>query len=413
MPQVILLAFLILSAMLVSIPRVHSGSRPVVNSRWTFVRPAIDGVFSAADPWLTGSPLALLPPDYPVKAFVYFLNDKTNLYIMVDAVGDWTDGSNDESLLYFNSTHPYKFSLIGDSTHITKSTGSCPPYSCPPFEGSIGFGRSPLNSTSHKIYEFSISLGNIGFVPGHYSIDISSPSWKGPSIVYDADTGRDNVWPSGLSFSDVNTWGILSIAPPQVCLQSGSTGYWTCQVPLGLGWNLISLPIVPNATANVNSVDLLFNQTGLSLVTSVFTYTVVKGVGSWQFCTPKLAVAKWSCIGTLKFMVDGAGYWVLTKGPGVVLKFVGSVIPPASGPPSYALQAGWNLVGYKPQPNASEPKSVGTYLSSIAGKYDPNNVWVYDNTIGNWIRASQDGSTWLKPGQAMWVLMTAPAILRP
>lgn len=40
----------------------------------------------------------------------------------------------------------------------------------------------------------------------------------------------------------------------------------------------------------------------------------------------------------------------------------------------------------------------------------------YQNLVGvnaNWIRASQDSSTWLKPGQAMWVLITAPAALRP
>ena len=230
MPQFVLLAFLILSGMLVSTPHAHSSSRPVVNSRWTFVPPAIDGVFSAADPWLMNSPLALLPPDYPVKAFVYFLNDKSNLYIMVDAVGDWTDGSNDESLLFFNATQQYRFAMIGKSTLFTKPCYDS--FSCPAFDGAVGFGGSPNNSTEHKIYEFSIPLGNIGFVPGHYAVDISSPSWKGYSIVYDGDTNKDNVWPVGLNFADVNTWGILNIAPPRcvfkLCLRP--TGAAKCHL---------------------------------------------------------------------------------------------------------------------------------------------------------------------------------------
>jgi hypothetical protein len=163
-------------------------------------------------------------------------------------------------------------------------------------------------------------------------------------------------------------------------------------------------------TANANSVDLLFNQTGLSWVTSVFTFTVTKGVGAWQFCAPKLAAAKWSCVGTLKFMVDGAGYWVLTKGPGVALKFVGSVIPPASAPPAYALSAGWNLVGYKPQPIPLATVAASVYLSSLSPNYDPNNVWIYIAVAGIWSRTD---AAPLAPGNAMWVLMSTADTLYP
>jgi hypothetical protein len=54
---------------------------------------------------------------------------------------------------------------------------------------------------------------------------------------------------------------------------------------------------------------------------------------------------------------------------------------------------------------------VGVYLSSISGSYDPNNVWIYDNSNGTWIRA--DSSYTLHPWQAMWILMTSPATLNP
>jgi len=54
---------------------------------------------------------------------------------------------------------------------------------------------------------------------------------------------------------------------------------------------------------------------------------------------------------------------------------------------------------------------IGAYLSRITGSYDAKNVWVYDNSNQSWIRA--DSSYMLQPGQGMWILMTAPATLRP
>lgn len=211
---------------------------------------------------------------------------------------------------------------------------------------------------------------------------------------------------------------LVALSPPQVhaapqpCVQTPSSPYWTCTIPLVVGWNLISLPVVPNMTANANSVDLLFNQTGLSLVTSVFTFTYTGKVGSWQFCASKYTAPKWSCVGTLKFMVDGKGYWILTKGPSlVVLKVVGSVIPPGAPPPAYALQAGWNLVGYKaePDPNTHVDHALD-WLHSIDTLYEIHNVWVYNSGTGSWTRTADDP---VYPGQAMWLLLSAAATFYP
>ena len=88
----------------------------------------------------------------------------------------------------------------------------------------------------------------------------------------------------------------------------------------------------------------------------------------------------------------------------------GYIIPPASAPPSYTLAPGWNLVGFKPQPTIQSEK-VGDYLYSITSRYDLNSVWVYDGSSSTWTRA--DSNYMLQPGQAMWILITAPATLRP
>ena len=120
-------------------------------------------------------------------------------------------------------------------------------------------------------------------------------------------------------------------------------------------------------------------------------------------------------------MVDGRGYWGYAKVP-FNLNFasnqeptwgglVGAVIPPASPPPSYSLVAGWNLLGFKPQPDPTANENVATYLNSITGSYDTNSVWIYDNVSRGWFRA--DATYSLQPGQAIWVLVVTPATVKP
>jgi len=152
----------------------------------------------------------------------------------------------------------------------------------------------------------------------------------------------------------------------------------------------------------------------------VFTYSS----GAWQFCSVTQIsgiIGQYVCAGSLSSMVDGKGYWVYAK-QGFTLNnanakrpswggLLGSIIPTGSSPPGYMLTAGWNLIGYKPEPNVTANESITTYLQSVNGDYDVRNVWVYNNSDQSWIRAN---STYLlQPGQGIWILMTTPATLRP
>jgi predicted GH43/DUF377 family glycosyl hydrolase len=173
------------------------------------------------------------------------------------------------------------------------------------------------------------------------------------------------------------------------------------EVPLNAGWNLVSLPVVPtnNAIKSILAPLIAANE-----VTVVWTYASKGKTMAWQYFTP---IGK----SVLTTMVDGNGYWIYMTGPDT-LTVAGGVILPASTPPTYSLVAGWNLVGFKPQPTVQN-ETVGQYLNSISGEYDSNSVWIYDNAGASWIRA-QD-TTWLVPGQAMWIFVTASAgaTLRP
>ncbi len=212
----------------------------------------------------------------------------------------------------------------------------------------------------------------------------------------------------------------------QSCTLTSLPSMYNCPLPFVQGWNLFSLPVTPVANSTFpNTVDGIFGsnpQFGfMSNVSSIFAYTS----GTWQTCMVTKqgseANAKYTCTGALKNLVDGRGYWVYAKvaftlnNPNNLAPtwggLVGSVIPSTSTPPTYSLTAGWNLVGYKPQPDPAVSETVSTYLTSLLGSsYDPNNVWVYDSATARWARGTE---TTLEPGQAFWVFMLTPAQLRP
>jgi hypothetical protein len=170
-------------------------------------------------------------------------------------------------------------------------------------------------------------------------------------------------------------------------------------VPLSAGWNLVSLPVVPKDSSITR---VLAAQIAANEITIVWSYTGTPR--TWKLFTPGKS-------STLTSMTDGNGYWIYMRTSDTVY-IDGSVIAPVSTPPTYSLVQGWNLIGFKPEPTV-QSETVGAYLSSISGTYDPRNIWIYDNPNGTWIRATD--STMLQPGQAMWIYVTSTTAttLRP
>jgi hypothetical protein len=182
-----------------------------------------------------------------------------------------------------------------------------------------------------------------------------------------------------------------------VIMDIGGVAY-AYNVSLVAGWNLVSLPVVPNDPTATNMLRSL-----VASGTLVIVWGYTGSPRSWKSYQP----GKTSTLTTLN---DGYGYWFYVRSAGT-LYVNGAVIPPGSTPPAYALVAGWNLVGFKGEPNATQPKTVGQYLASINGSYLAANVWVYDNLNGVWVGA--DASYMLHPGNAMWILVTVSVTLNP
>lgn len=205
-----IITLLLVSAAMVIVPFAYS-QKPVINSQHTGSPPTIDGKFTAGE-W-SNLQIVMMEPDFPIDAFAYFMNDDSNLYVLVDAIEDTTQDTMDECLLVFDFDSLIKISIKGTSDSPTKSSED--------FDAAIGFESSPNSPNDHKIYEFSIPLSYINVDPGD-SIDFCSPFWKElASIPYDASrTGPpeevDNVWPPGIGYdaafkTNKELWGILSM----------------------------------------------------------------------------------------------------------------------------------------------------------------------------------------------------------
>lgn len=184
---------------------------------------------------------------------------------------------------------------------------------------------------------------------------------------------------------------------------AGTAGTKTIAIQLGthVGWNLISLPIVP---ATTSLTTLLAPLLAKGEVKMVWAYTGTPR--SWKFFAPGSPPT-----GTLTTMVDGNGYWIYMNHNDTLL-VNGFIVPPASSPPTYSLVQGWNLVGFKPQPTIGT-ETLGNYLININGMYDTAHVYAYDNSAGMWKNLSATDS--LSVGEAFWVVVTPAtgATLKP
>ncbi len=257
--------------------------------------------------------------------------------------------------------------------------------------GNLWVADSSLNLGNHnRVLMFSLPFAN-GMAA---SLVIGQVDFTHGSATV-TQTGLNG--PYGLVFDTLGNLWVADFGNNRVLMFAGNTGLSAFLLELQPGWNLISLPVVPTQTA---VAKLLLPLIQLHELIIVWSFTPP---ATWSFFNPGPPSS-----GTLASMVDGKGYWVNMK-DAVNMTVVGYVIPPASGPPSYSLVAGWNLVGFKPQPTIQN-ETVAVYLTSISGKY--GSVWVYNNLNGQWVTGV--GSLPLAPGEGMWIFITVtPATLLP
>jgi hypothetical protein len=170
----------------------------------------------------------------------------------------------------------------------------------------------------------------------------------------------------------------------------------SARVALGVGWNLVSLPIVP---ASARIADVLAPIAGKYAL--VMTYDAA--TDTWRSYDPALPAGA----NTLATLDERTAIWIRMN-QAATLDASGA-LPVTT---TQALKAGWNLVAFP----AGQARPVASALQSIAGKYSL--VFGYDASVADpWSWYNPTAPGWasalveLEPGRGYWVRVAADCAL--
>jgi hypothetical protein len=159
------------------------------------------------------------------------------------------------------------------------------------------------------------------------------------------------------------------------------------------GWNLISTPLVPYNTA----ISAAF--AGLP-VKQVVTFVWSGGILTQKTYVPGVG-------GTLTTFLDGQGYWV-EMNAAATFSVKGAVLGvPPSPLPAYAVNGGWNLIGYTAR-MSTPTRLVQEYLG-------PDN-WAHALSVYQWNPAGYyevPGGMAMNSGRGYWLAMSQGGTIYP
>ena len=166
------------------------------------------------------------------------------------------------------------------------------------------------------------------------------------------------------------------------------------------GWNLISLPVVPNH-ADISTVlgDAESN------IQAVWTYDPLhpNAIGGWLVYVPGNSPE----INNISTMTAGYGYWISVTGDTHISGSGGLLSAGPTTPPSRNLTTGWNLVGYYqiPGEDSSVPANAFASLGGTAGL---SALYGFNNSFGSFVDV-----TTILPGDAFWISLPSEKIYTP
>ncbi len=173
-------------------------------------------------------------------------------------------------------------------------------------------------------------------------------------------------------------------------------------VDLEEGWNMFSLPLIPDDS----SIEVV-----LAGVMENVTIVLSLGEGGWLTYLP--AVPEYS---TLFDMEDGKGYWIQMTDASLLT--VNGVELPGPGiiPPVYDVSEGWNLIGYK----EVGPMKINDYIATIPALVRDSSVsYGWDATAQAYEMVYLAGkevpltTRLFMPGQGYWLYLTEDAGIAP
>jgi len=175
----------------------------------------------------------------------------------------------------------------------------------------------------------------------------------------------------------------------------------TAGIPLVRGWNLISLPLIPdNPDIDVVLAELVEDGT----VIEVDTYS--RPDNKWLTW-----VADGMAPCDLDVMVDGVGYWVkMAEADVLVIHGINLPVAGAGVPPTYQLYKNWNLIGFK----SVFPRSVVDYLGPAYAAGAFQQMYYYQPVLGGsgyYMPVSLLGT--LFPTRGYWLAVSEKGTINP
>jgi len=217
------------------------------------------------------------------------------------------------------------------------------------------------------------------------------------SVVFDT-TGVDNGW-LDIRVTAQDKLGNEDSFETAYFVQNGDPVEGQVVINLQVGWNLISMPLIPSDI----SIDVLLadlKDSGSVAQVVAWPYNVDSG---------KIVEMRWNGaqLTDITELKDGPGYWIEMTKPSVLV-FEGTPLPePPMAPPSYLVYAGWNLIGFKSQQPEIQAKD---YLGSDVSA-SMRMMFGYDAATGFYTQVTLD--TTLEPGSGYWMAVGTNGTIYP
>ncbi|PCI29969.1 hypothetical protein COB55_01150 [Candidatus Wolfebacteria bacterium] len=197
-----------------------------------------------------------------------------------------------------------------------------------------------------------------------------------------------------------------NVVPDEQWVFTTSASY---SLSLTTGWNLVALPVVPDATAVATVLGDLDDS---AKIASVYAYDAV--TSTWTVYHPGSPQTS-----DLSTMTAGYGYWIdYTANQSASIEGIGDLfVEGNSVPPQRTLASGWNLIGYYQLENVTSVQSRYALASLFDGaNSETNKLWTqlrgYDN-VGKSFEPATGFSDNVDPGEAFWIFMNSGKVYGP
>jgi hypothetical protein len=222
-------------------------------------------------------------------------------------------------------------------------------------------GNFSVNATHNEIFPFRLTFNKVGV----YAIEF---------VLEDLDHGRDHLEEDEISFAVTGD---------------------SVEVKLNKGWNLMSLPIIPD---DKHIEDVLADIMGDFISVHYYDPLLLPN-------DPWLIYSLDPYFHSLTTMEDGKAYWI-NMIAAANLTVVGQAIAAPGGqpPPTYDVWEGWNMVGFK----SMAAMKAEDYLAGL----DPIRIYGFNLTVGGWFSLTPSSHN-MTPGLGYWVAFSERGIIYP